>query len=116
MSNTLLLNRQPTLGSVKQNLDRRPNMTSVQLNAVKTWFDAKVKIVPTGQGERVVDLYSNFVVFLKDQQIPTELSKRLFVKAVLFILQELKNHPDAVITKAKARVISHIELNHPFNQ
>lgn len=92
-------------------LDRRPNVTSAQLNAVKTWFDANVRIVPTGHGERVVDLYSNFDVFLKEQQIPTELSRRLFVKAVLFILQELKNYPDAIITKTKERVISHIELN-----
>jgi hypothetical protein len=32
-------------------------------------------------------------------------------KAVLFLLQELKNNPDSVVTKAKEIVIAYIELN-----
>lgn len=32
-----------------------------------------------------------------------------FFFLVLFLLQELKNHPDASVTKTKERVISHIE-------
>lgn len=92
-------------------LTQRPNITSFQLNAVETWFESKVRIVPTTKyGERVVDLYSNFVVFLQDQQIPITLSKRLFVTAVLCILREVKNYPDAYVTKTRERVISHIEL------
>lgn len=98
MSNTLLLNK-------------RPNVTSAQLHAVEIWFETNVRIAPTGYGERVCDLYSNFVVFLQNKHITIKLSKRLFVKAVLFIVQELKNNPDAYVTQTRERVISHIELN-----
>jgi hypothetical protein len=31
-------------------LDRRPNVTSAQLKAVETWFEANVQIVPTKYG------------------------------------------------------------------
>lgn len=97
MSNTLLLSR-------------RPNVTSAQLYAVETWFEKNVQIFPTGYGERVCDLYSNFEVFLQDSKVSIILPKRVFVKIVLFILQEGKSNSDAYVTKTREPVISHVKL------